>query len=252
MKLFDYFENKLSLGELAKRNDLKDWTFVFFDLETNGLIANQGLRLITGEKKYDPETKRMRNVYKDSDLHIAEIGAKSFNPKSTFHEFIKANLDHSAGDGKTIKELISWSDFKEENAKNIHEVMKSFESYLKRFPKRVIFAHNGFEYDFKIMNLLGKKLGYKYIEDVFSDNDSDSTILVDTKKTSDLREKLSHLGWPTKTDKKGKEIEANRQDDLLKIFGIQNKGAHTAIEDVTALSKLIIKLSKELKASEIS
>ena len=247
MKLTDYLEAKVL--DVTQLKDVSNYTIIVFDLETNGLIGSQGLKLTTG-KYYDEKEKRMRNTYSEDNLHIAEIGAISYTfatkKRGKFHTYIKANLDKSAGD-KTIKELISWSDFKEANAKNIRSELISFEAWLKRFDKKIIVAHNGKAFDFKVMKLIAEKFNLSYLKDTFSENNDHNTILVDTKLTGAIRKELVTLPWPTGTDKDGNIFSINNQNTLIKMFGINNGMAHTAIADVTALAKYLIKIGKRLK-----
>lgn len=230
----------------VKRNDIKKYIWIVFDLETTGLIGSQGLKLTTGEKKYDPVQKRMRNVYTDKDLEIAEIAIYAYDPVSkkrfSFHEFLKSQLSPE------IKTLISWDDMKEKVAKDSLNVLRKLNRYLGLIKdrKKIIIAHNGHKFDFKIMSLIGQKFNLQNIKEAFSLSPDENTVLIDTKQTQKIRQKLANLPWPKKINEKGKEIEVNRQDDLLKMFGIQNIEAHTAIADVSALARYLLKILRML------
>lgn len=244
LKLIDYLEMAVA-SNIEDIKDTSNYTIIIFDLETSGLIGSQGLKLLTGEKRKNPETGKDENVYSSNSLHIAEIGAISYSfdtkKRGKFHTFIKAKLSDK------IKELISWSDVKEQSAKDIRSELKSFETWLNKFPKKIIVAHNGEAFDFKIMRLIAEKFGMESLANTFTVNSDDSTILVDTKKTTNLRKQLKDLPWPIKKDGK----ESNTQNDLITMFGINNINAHTAIEDVRALAKYLIKLKKEIVKKEI-
>ena len=149
MKFTDYLE--AIYKDLTDIENIKDYVWIVFDLETTGLIGSQGLKLITGEMVYDPVEKRKRNVYMDKDLEIAEIGLFAYDPNTkrrfTFHQYLKADLDNF------VKTLISWNDLKEASSKDSLSVLKRLNKLLGIFKnrKKIIIAHNGKNYDFKIM-----------------------------------------------------------------------------------------------------
>lgn len=265
MNLFKYFEAiKRDVTELS---DLGGYSIIIFDLETNGLIGEQGLQLIKSSK-YDPSIKKTRYEYhiddsedpkkqlafnpEKTELHIAEISAASFNPitkkRDSIHFYIDANLNYKTSDGKEIKELISWDEIKQANAVPIKRALKEFQDFLNKFDKKIIIAHNGGNFDFKIMGLIGEKFGMKDIENTFSlYHPSEDIILVDTVNNKQLRMFLKNLPWPKSVSKDGKEKLSNKQADLIKMFNITNKGVHTAKEDVRALSRYFLNMLKKLR-----
>lgn len=228
------------------RNNVRDYIWIVFDLETTGLIGSQGLRLTTGEKVYDPKQNRMRNVYLDKELEIAEIGVYAYDPKTkkrfVFHKYLKADISDF------IKDKIKWDDIKEKNAKNPTTTLNALNRFLGLIKdrKKIIIAHNGTKYDFKIMSLFGQKFNLQNIKEAFSLNPDENTILIDTLQTQKIRKKLSKLSWPKKTLKDGKIIDINNQTALLDMFGIKNIAAHTAIEDVSALVRYLLKILRML------
>lgn len=260
MKLVDYFEMAIT-RDVTDLPDLKDFSVIIFDLETNGLIGEKGLQLVKSQR-YDLETKKTETLYVQDDyseedrvfrpylteLHIAEIGAVAYNPvtkkSERFHLYIDADLDRLTSDGRPIKELISWDDIKQKNAVKIKNALSQFDSFLKRYPKKIIIAHNGNRFDFKIMGLLGDKFRMIDLENTFSlYHPNLDTILVDTVNNKLLRQVLDHLTWPVSD--KGRV--SNKQADLIKMFGIDPKGkAHTAIGDVKSLARYLIKILKEM------
>lgn len=261
MKLVNYFEMAIT-RDVTDLPDLKDFSVIIFDLETNGLIGERGLQLIKSQK-YNPETKKTEIQYVQddyseedrvfrpylTDIHIAEIGAVAYNPitkrSEKFHLYIDANLDRLTSDGKPIKELISWDEIKQKSAVKIKNALSQFDSFLKKYPKKIIIAHNGNRFDFKIMGLLGDKFRMIDLENTFSlYHPNLDTVLVDTVNNKLLRQVLDHLTWPVSD--KGRV--SNKQSDLIKMFGIDSGAgkAHTAIGDVKSLAKYLIKILKEM------
>jgi DNA polymerase III epsilon subunit-like protein len=262
MKFVDYLEMAIT-RDVTDLLDLTDFSVIIFDLETNGLIGERGLQLIKSQK-YNPETKSTETQYvqdelNDEDkvfrpqlteLHIAEIGAVAYDPikkkSERFHLYIDADLNRLTSDGKPIKELISWDDIKQSSSIKIKNALSQFDLFLKKYPKKVIIAHNGNRFDFKIMGLLGDKFRMIDLENTFSlYHPNSDTILVDTVNNKLLRQVLDYLSWPTSD--KGRA--SNKQSDLIKMFGIQSgEGkAHTAIGDVKSLARYLIKILKEMK-----
>ena len=262
MKLIDYFEMAIT-RDITDLPDLTDFSIIIFDLETNGLIGEKGLQLIKSQR-YDVETKKTETLYVQDDyskedqvfkphqteLHIAEIGAVAYNPvtkrSDRLHLYVDANLDRLTSDGRPIKELISWDDIKQSSAVKIKNALSQFDLFLKKYPKKIIIAHNGNRFDFKIMGLLGDKFRMIDLENTFSlYHPNLDTILIDTVNNKLLRQVLDHLTWPVSD--KGRV--SNKQADLIKMFGIDSGAgkAHTAIGDVKSLAKYLIKILKEMK-----
>lgn len=247
MKLIDHFKimNK-DLCDISKK-EMKEYIWIVFDLETTGLIGGHDLKLISGKKYYDENEKKMKNEYLDKDLEIAEIGAFAYNPKNkkrfSFHKYLKADLSNE------IKTLISWDDIKQNKAKEPFKILKKIDKLLGLIKnrKKIIIAHNGNAFDFKIMSLIGDKYNLQNIKDCFYLN-KENTILIDTKDTKKLREKLNFLNWPFNINEKtNKQTPANNLAVLLEMFQIKNIKAHTAIEDVVSLCKYLIKILRLLK-----
>jgi DNA polymerase III epsilon subunit-like protein len=262
MKLVDYLEMAIT-RDVTELLDLEGFSVIIFDLETNGLIGERGLQLIKSQK-YNPETKKTDTKYIEDDyseedrvfrphqteLHIAEIGAVAYDPitkrSDRLHLYIDADLNRLTSDGKPIKDLISWDDIKQSSAIKIKNALSQFDSFLKKYPKKIIIAHNGNRFDFKIMGLLGDKFGMIDLENTFSlYHPNLDTILVDTVNNKLLKQVLDHLTWPVSD--KGRA--SNKQADLIKMFGIDSGAgkAHTAIGDVKSLAKYLIKILKEMK-----
>ena len=262
MKLIDYLEMAIT-RDVTDLLDLEGFSVIIFDLETNGLIGEKGLQLIKSQK-YNPETKQTDTEYVQDDyskedqvfkphlteLHIAEIGAVAYDPvtkrSDRLHLYIDADLNRLTSDGKPIKDLISWDEIKQSSAIKIKNALSEFDSFLKKYPKKIIIAHNGNRFDFKIMGLLGDKFRMIDLENTFSlYHPNLDTILVDTVNNKLLRQVLDHLTWPVSD--KGRA--SNKQADLIKMFGIDSGvgKAHTAIGDVKSLAKYLIKILKEMK-----
>jgi DNA polymerase III epsilon subunit-like protein len=262
MKLVDYLEMAIT-RDVTELLDLEGFSVIIFDLETNGLIGERGLQLIKSQK-YNPETKKTDTKYIEDDyseedrvfrphqteLHIAEIGAVAYDPitkrSEKFHLYIDADLNRLTSDGKPIKDLISWDDIKQSSAIKIKNALSQFDSFLKKYPKKIIIAHNGNRFDFKIMGLLGDKFRMIDLENTFSlYHPNLDTILVDTVNNKLLKQVLDHLTWPVSD--KGRA--SNKQADLIKMFGIDSGAgkAHTAIGDVKSLAKYLIRILKEMK-----
>jgi len=265
MKLFKYLE--AITRDVTELSDLGGYSIIIFDIETNGLIGEEGLQLIKSAK-YDPSIKKTRYQYHIDDsedpqrelifnpgpteLHIAEISAASFNPitkkRDSIHFYVKANLEYQTSDGKPIKDLISWDDIKEASARPIKEVLKKFESFLNQFDKKIIIAHNGGNFDFKIMNLIGEKFGMYDLKNTFNlYHPNEDNILVDTVNNKQLRMFLKNLPWPKRVGPDGKEKLSNKQTDLMKMFNIKDLGVHTAKEDVRVLSRYFANVLKKLR-----
>ena len=247
MKLIEHFQimNK-DLSDISKK-EIKESIWIVFDLETTGLIGGRDLKLLSGKQYYDTNEKKMKNEYLDKDLEIAEIGAFAYNPKNkkrfSFHKYLKADLNNE------IKSLISWDEQKENKAQEPLKILKKIDKLLGliKDKKKIIVAHNGKAFDFKIMSLIADKYNLQNIKNSFYLN-KENTILIDTKDTKKLREKLNHLNWPFNINEKTKkESPVNNLKVLLEMFQIKNLKAHTAIEDVTSLCKYIIKILRLLK-----
>lgn len=246
------------IDQIADRGDFNDLKFLAFDTETTGLHYYQGkvrslnLKLpsvvskeldefYAQQFKVDKKEAHAvtRNLHSpDAELQLAEIAAVVFDVKGNeidrFHEYI--TFDENTASEKVMR-LIHWNDEKKKAGKDPARVLKSFSSFLKKHDKAIILAHNA-PYDVSIITGLAKKFK---ILDLVSYIKSKSTVIVDTRKTTKLREVIKDI-LPTKTNTYGKVREDNVQGSIIKSLGIENKAAHTAIEDVLSLKNMFLKL----------
>lgn len=251
------------IDQIAKRGDLNDLKFLAFDSETTGLHYYQGkyrsLRLKLPESirkeldsfyaqqfKTDKASAHQLTAHfhsPNAKLQLAELAAVVFdisgNVIDEFHQYV--TFDESMASDKVMR-LIHWNDNKKSVARNPYDVMKDFHRFLKKHEGSIILAHNA-PYDVSIIMAIAKRFK---ILDLVSYLKSKSTVIVDTRKTTKVRELLKDI-LPTKTNATGKVREDNVQGSIIKALGIENKEAHTAIEDVRSLMKMFIKLVKAYK-----
>lgn len=237
-------------------------TFVVFDTETTGLfgddpsddsklplansrkIKDEIYKYYIDQGKSAEEAKAERDKFRfmDADLQLTEIAAiaitfENGKPKGQpkkFHEYVKFNQDKTT---PFITKLIQWSEKKEEIAKEQKSVIVDFNKWLKKFPNKVLIAHNLKKFDLPIVKTLSKQYGVS-LDDSFTNTDR----MIDTIDTVKLRKVI---GLPTGTNKHGKRYDINNQEALLKQFKLVNSKAHTAISDVKYLMKLLKKMLTE-------
>lgn len=246
------------IDQVALRGDLANLKFLAFDSETTGLHYYQGkfrslkLKLpVQAMKELDEFYSQKFKIDKkeahaltshfhspNAKLQLAELAAVVFDASGKeidrFHEYV--SFDESMASEKVMR-LIHWSDDKQSAAKDPYKVLKSFQAFLKKHEGAIILAHNA-PYDVSIITALAKRFK---ILDLVSYIKSKSTVIVDTRKTTKLRELVRDI-LPTKTNAFGKVREDNVQGSIIKALGIENKEAHTAIEDVLSLKEMFLKL----------
>ena len=256
------------MDQIAKRGDLDSLKFLAFDSETTGLHYYQGKYRSLRIKLPEPIKKELDDFYAQkfhtdkkaahqltahfhspyAKLQLAELAAVVFdingNVIDEFHQYVA--FDESMASDKVMR-LIHWNDDKKNVARKPYDVIKDFHRFMRKHEGAIILAHNA-PYDMSILMALAKRFK---ILDLVTYLKNKATVIVDTRKTTKVRELLKDL-LPTKTstDKEGKERvrEDNVQGSIIKSLGIDNPAAHTAIEDVRSLMKMFIKIVKEYKA----
>jgi len=255
------------IDQIASRGDLENLKFLAFDSETTGLHYYQGKYRSLRLKLSEPIKKELDDFYAQkfhtdkkaahqltahfhsphAKLQLAELAAIVFDINGTvideFHQYVA--FDESMASDKVMR-LIHWNDDKKNVARKPYDVMKDFHRFMRKHEGAIMLAHNA-PYDMSIIMALSKRFK---ILDLVTYLKNKSTVIVDTRKTTKVRELLKDI-LPTKTkvDKDGNEKtrEDNVQGSIIKALGIENKEAHTAIEDVRSLMKMFIKIVKEYK-----
>ena len=245
---------ELRVDQIGKKN-LNNITFIAFDTETTGLHRYQGkhksLKLV-----FPKIRENLIKYYKDAEnlstddakgkayeilkkveveLQLAEIAAIAFTldgtEKDRFHKYVRFD---KSGITERVYRLIQW-DYKKTRASNSPEtVLKEFGEFISKQNNPMLIAHNA-PFDLSLVKRLAVKHGANNTAQVLR-----NTKFIDTRKTTKLREIFPDL-FPWRETEKGRR-EVNSQKDLIAAFNITNNAAHTALEDVTALKKLFLKL----------
>lgn len=254
------------VDQIAKRGDIKEVIFIGFDCETTGLHTYMGQSRNLRQQLSFPLKKELETYFKQNGMHpndikgrvsdfrpaadveLAEIAAMAFTidgkDLGQMHEYVL--FDETKTFPKIMK-LISWSAEKKEKAlKEQKEALDTLENFLNKFdPKNTfIIAHNA-AFDLSLIVSIGKKFNHSVASTIRKFR------FIDTKKTTKIREIVKNV-LPTKEyikkDGSKGERESNTQEALAKALGIENKKAHTAIEDVRALKEMFLKLVKMVKS----
>lgn len=204
----------------------------------------------TRRNEFDAKTKQRYASKKVSEIEkkidtfvqLTEIAAVAIdvkgNHKGKFHEYVKFDKNKVTD---SILKLIHWGDEKDVNSEQIKIVLQKFFMFIKKYDNPILLAHNA-AFDAALITRLAKFHGLK---DLF--NLMKTITIVDSRRNTKLREVLKDvLPYKTFATGKGKTgtrtIEDNKQASIIKALNITNDAAHTAIEDVNALSKAVLKL----------
>lgn len=182
--------NQDNLFEEAKQQEIpeaaKGKTFVIFDLETTGL---------------SPE-----------DDEIIEIGAVKIVDgllKETFACFVKPSFPIPA-------ESTAVNNITNEMVKDAYSINQVFPDFYKFCEDAIMVGHNAIDFDFKFIDNIAKKMGYKITDE-----------RMDTIQMS--RAKLSHLRF-------------HNLKTICGYLGVELIGAHRAVNDTIATAQVFLKL----------
>ncbi len=161
-------------------------TFVVFDLETTGLL---------------PE--------KDEIIEIGAVKVVDGKITETFWCFVKPSFPIPA-------ESTAINNITNEMVSNAYSINQVFPDFYKFCEGSIMLGHNALEFDFKFVDNIAKKMGYKMPEE-----------RMDTIVMS--REKLSHLRF-------------HNLKTICGYLGVKLEGAHRAINDTIATAQVFLKL----------